>query len=76
MARGTRDPRYVDEFGPGTEWHEELDGYKASIVEVNEDTDLTPLLQGLPSDQCALPDASITALRCVAITYPLFQRRT
>ena len=33
----------VERFGPGTEWHEELDGYKASIVEVTEDADLTPL---------------------------------
>ncbi len=45
----------VERFGPGTEWHEELDGYKASIVEVSEDADLTPLLQGLPNDQCQCP---------------------
>jgi hypothetical protein len=24
----------VEEFGPGSEWHEELDGYKASFVAV------------------------------------------
>ena len=45
----------VEEFGPSTEWHDELDGYKASIVAVGEDTDLTPLLQGLPNDQCQCP---------------------
>src|SRR5207247_8732197 len=45
----------VTEMGPGTEWAAELDGYKASIVEVREDTDLTPLLQGLPNDQCQCP---------------------
>lgn len=45
----------VEEFGPGKEWHDDLDGYKASIVEVSEDSDLTPLLQGLPNDQCYCP---------------------
>jgi mannose-6-phosphate isomerase-like protein (cupin superfamily) len=45
----------VEEFGPGKEWHDDLDGYKASFVEVSEDTDLTPLLQGLPNDQCYCP---------------------
>ena len=45
----------VEDYGPGTEWHDELDGYKASFVEVSEDTDLTPLLQGLPNDQCQCP---------------------
>jgi hypothetical protein len=45
----------VDRMGPGTEWHDELDGYKASVVEVSEDVDLSPLLQGLPNDQCHCP---------------------
>ena len=45
----------VEEFGPGKEWSEELDGYKASIVETSVDADLTPLLQGLPNDQCQCP---------------------
>jgi hypothetical protein len=45
----------VAEFGPTTEWAGELDGYKASIVEIGEETDLTPLLQGLPNDQCYCP---------------------
>jgi hypothetical protein len=45
----------VEEFGPGKEWADELDGYKASIVAVREDADLTPLLQGLPNDQCQCP---------------------
>jgi hypothetical protein len=45
----------VEEFGSGREWHEELDGYKASFVAVGEDADLTPLLEGLPNDQCQCP---------------------
>ncbi len=37
---------------PGREWAAGLDGYDVSIVEVDADTDLTPLLQGLPGDTC------------------------
>jgi hypothetical protein len=45
----------IEQGGAGVEWRGELDGYVASIVTVNEDTDLTPLLQGLPGDQCPSP---------------------
>lgn len=41
--------------GPATEWRDELDGYTLSFVTVTADTDLTPLLQGLPNDQCSSP---------------------
>lgn len=40
---------------PGSEWAANLDGYSTSIVEVTADTDLTPLLQGLPGDACPSP---------------------
>ena len=49
----------VEDYGPGTEWHEELDGYTVSMVAVSADTDLTELLRGLPNDQC-----SMSALGC------------
>ena len=55
MPKMSKDSANVDEIGPGKEWHEELDGYKVSIVVVSEDVDLTPLLQGLPNDQCQCP---------------------
>lgn len=38
--------------GPGTEWGTRIDGYRISIVEATADADMTPLLQGLPNDQC------------------------
>jgi hypothetical protein len=42
--------------GPaGREWQGELDGYVTSFVEVGEDVDLTPLLEGLPGDVCPSP---------------------
>ena len=37
---------------PGRDWTADLDGYVANIVEVDVATDLTPLLAGLPGDQC------------------------
>jgi hypothetical protein len=42
---------------PGSEWASQLDGYATSIVQVTDETDvdLTPLLKGLPGDQCPSP---------------------
>ena len=40
---------------PGKEWRGDLDGYTTSLVAVGEDVDLTPLLRGLPGDQCPSP---------------------
>lgn len=50
----THDAEQVD-MGPGREASAELGDYKVSYVTVSEDTDLTPLLQGLPDDQCPCP---------------------
>ena len=36
-------------------WAAELDGYVANIVEIGADSDLTPLLAGLPDDKCPSP---------------------
>ncbi|MFL5799885.1 MAG: hypothetical protein ACJ77A_18400 [Actinomycetota bacterium] len=41
--------------GPATEWRGDLDGYTVSLVETADAADLTPLLQGLPGDQCPSP---------------------
>ena len=46
---------HVDDGGPVTDRHEDLDGYTANIVSLHEDVDLTPLLVGLPDDQCQCP---------------------
>ena len=40
---------------PGRAWEADLDGYRVSLVEVDADTDLTPLLAGLPNDECPSP---------------------
>ena len=41
--------------GPGTAWSANLEGYVCDIVETTADADLTPLLVGLPNDQCHSP---------------------
>jgi hypothetical protein len=41
--------------GPGKEWQADLDGYMTSLATVDQDADLTPLLQGLPGDRCPSP---------------------
>jgi hypothetical protein len=55
MSRVSKTSVQVQEQGPGKEWREDLDGYTASVVEVSQDVDLTPLLRGLPDDQCPSP---------------------
>jgi hypothetical protein len=34
---------------------EELDGYTVNFVNLKSEVDLTPMLQGLPNDQCPCP---------------------
>jgi hypothetical protein len=46
---------HVDDAGPVIDRHEDLDGYTVNIVSLHQDVDLTPLLAGLPDDQCQCP---------------------
>jgi hypothetical protein len=45
----------VDRLGPGEDRHENLAGYTVSFVTVGQDSDLAPLLKGLPDDLCQCP---------------------
>jgi hypothetical protein len=45
----------MNDQGPGRDWSADLEGYTVSLVELSEDADLTPLLKGLPHDQCQCP---------------------
>jgi hypothetical protein len=55
MARFSKQDVTPSRQGPGTEWRKDLDGYTASMVAVESDTDLTELLRGLPGDVCPSP---------------------
>jgi hypothetical protein len=45
----------VDEFGPVTNRHEEIDDYTVSITSFAADVDGAPLLKGLTDDLCQCP---------------------
>jgi len=45
----------VENQGPAVDRWADLDGYRAEFVTINVDSDLTPLLVGLPDDQCQCP---------------------
>ena len=45
----------VQDMPVGQDRTEELDGYTVNFVTLTADADLTPLLQGLPNDQCPCP---------------------
>jgi len=46
---------HVEETPVATDCWALLDDYRAEFVSIKEDSDLTPLLQGLPGDQCPCP---------------------
>jgi predicted class III extradiol MEMO1 family dioxygenase len=43
------------DFGPVSDRNAEFDGYTVNFVTFHEDIDATPLMKGLPDDQCQCP---------------------
>ena len=46
---------HVEQHGPVEDRHEDLDGYTVNFVSFAQDIDATPLLKGLPDDNCPCP---------------------
>ena len=46
---------HVDNPGPVEDRHDEIDGYTVNFVSIRQDSDLTPMLKGLPDDRCQCP---------------------
>ena len=44
-----------DDYGPVESWHTEVDGQSIEFVSFKQDIDSTPMLKGLPNDQCHCP---------------------
>lgn len=44
-----------DDYGPVEAWHGDVAGHVIEFITFKEDTDATPLLKGLPDDQCCCP---------------------
>lgn len=45
----------VVDHGPAEDRTEHFDGYTLNFVTIKQDSDLTPLLKGLPGDSCQCP---------------------
>jgi hypothetical protein len=45
----------VERHGPVDDRHEDLDGYTVNFVTFDADVDGTPLLKGMPDDNCPCP---------------------
>ena len=56
MPKVSKDSVSAKDYGPVAEWGEEVEGYRVSFVTYKvPDLDNTPLLKGLPDDQCQCP---------------------
>jgi hypothetical protein len=55
MPRVSRDDAAVEDVGPLVDRSGELDGYTLNFLTFRENIDATPLLKGLPDDQCQCP---------------------
>src|SRR3954464_3585795 len=55
MPKVSRESAQVEDHGPVEDRHDDIDGYTVSFVSFREDIDATPLLKGLPDDQCQCP---------------------
>jgi len=47
--------QHIDQLGPGEDRHGDLGNYTVSFVTVHHDSDLAPMLKGLPDDLCQCP---------------------
>lgn len=55
MPRVSKQDAKHDDYGPVESWHDEVDGQAIEFVTFKVDIDSTPLLRGLPNDECHCP---------------------
>jgi len=55
MAKVSKQSAKFDDYGPVESWHEVVDGQAIEFVTFKQDIDSTPMLKGLPDDQCHCP---------------------
>jgi hypothetical protein len=70
MARTSRDsaPRVAD-CGPAEDHTDHFDGYTVNFTSIREDSDLAPLLKGLPGDSCQCPHWGYMIAGRLAVRY-------
>ena len=55
MAKVSKQTAEHDDYGPVESWHEQVEGYEIEFDHFKQDIDSTPMLKGLPNDQCHCP---------------------
>ena len=55
MAKVSKQSAKYEDYGPVEAWHDEVAGYAIEFVTFKQDIDSTPMLKGLPNDQCHCP---------------------
>lgn len=55
MPKVSKESAKAEDHGPVVDHSHELDGYTVNFVSFRQDVDATPLLKGLPDDQCQCP---------------------
>lgn len=45
----------VEDYGPAEDRSDDISGYTVDFVSIRQDSDLAPLLKGLPGDRCPCP---------------------
>jgi glyoxylate utilization-related uncharacterized protein len=68
MPRVSKRDAQHDDDGPVESWHEEVAGHAIEFVTFKQDIDSTPLLKGLPNDQCHCPHWGYVLSGCVTFT--------
>ena len=55
MPKVSKASATFDDYGPVASYHEEVDGQAIEFVQFKIDIDSTPMLKGLPNDECICP---------------------
>ena len=55
MPKVSKESAEHEDYGPVESWHEEVDAHAIEFVHFKQDIDSTPMLKGLPNDQCHCP---------------------
>ena len=55
MPKLSKDTAEHQDYGPVEEWGEDIEGYNVAFVGFKVDIDSTPMLKGLPNDECHCP---------------------
>ena len=55
MPKVSKESGKYEDYGPVESWSDQVDGQAIEFVRFKQDIDSTPLLKGLPNDQCHCP---------------------